>query len=170
MTTENAAVLFTDIVGSTELAQSMSPEVAAEVRHRHFSVLHQTIIEVGGTKVRDLGDGLMVVFPSSSTAMACAVAMQQAVERDIRDQGHTVGLRVGLSAGEVVREGNDYFGGPVIEAARLCAACESGQILAVDIVRLTVSQSGRHECRSIGEINLKGIPDPVAIVEVLWSP
>ena len=62
MTTENVAILFTDMVGSTELSQRLSAEVADEVRRGHFSILRQAITESGGTEVKNLGDGLMVVF------------------------------------------------------------------------------------------------------------
>ena len=100
--------------------------------------------------MKNLGDGLMVVFGSASAALSCAVAMQQGVERDNRGREHSVGLRVGLSAGEVSREDDDYFGEPVIEAARLCDRCESGQILAADIVRLMAGRRSRHDCRPLG--------------------
>ena len=96
--------------------------------------------------------------------------MQQGIERDNRGRERPVGLRVGLSGGEVSREDDDYFGDPVIEAARLCARCESGQILAADIVRLMAGRRSRHECRSVGELTLKGLPDPVETVEVVWEP
>ena len=170
MTTENVTVLFTDLVGSTALASSLAPEAADELRREHFSILRQAIAEAGGTEVKNLGDGLMVVFASASAALACAVAMQQGVERDNRDREQSVGLRVGLSGGEVSREDDDYFGDPVVEAARLCAACESGQILAADVVRLMAGRRSRHECRSLGELSLKGLPDPVETVEVRWEP
>ena len=91
MSTENVAILFTDIVGSTELSQRLSPEAADEVRRGHFSILRQAITESGGTEVKNLGDGLMVVFVSASAALACAVAMQQGVERDNRGRRDTVG-------------------------------------------------------------------------------
>ena len=86
MTTESATILFTDVVGSTELSQRLSPEAADEVRREHFSILRQAIAEAGGTEVKNLGDGLMVVFASASAALACAVAMQQGVERDNRSR------------------------------------------------------------------------------------
>ena len=57
MTTENVAILFTDVVGSTELSQRLSAEAADEVRRGHFSVLRQAIAETGGTEVKNLGDG-----------------------------------------------------------------------------------------------------------------
>jgi class 3 adenylate cyclase/tetratricopeptide (TPR) repeat protein len=167
---ESATILFTDVVGSTELSQRLSPETADDVRRQHFSILRQAIAEAGGTEVKNLGDGLMVVFGSASAALACAVAMQQGVERDNRGREHSVGLRVGLSGGEVSREDDDYFGDPVVEAARLCASCDSGQVLATDIVRGMAGRRNRHQCRSIGELTLKGLPDPVETVEVVWEP
>ena len=171
MTTENVVILFTDIVGSTELSQRLSPEAADEVRRGHFSILRRAIAETGGTEVKNLGDGVMVVFGSASAALGCAVAMQQNVEQDNRQSRHpAVGLRIGLSGGEVVPEDDDYWGDSVIEAARLCALCEGGQILASDVVRLTAGRRSPHECRSVGALNLKGLPDPVGTVEVLWEP
>ena len=170
MTTENVAVLFTDTVGSTALSSSLSAEGADELRREHFSILRQAVAEAGGSEVKNLGDGLMVVFASASAALSCAVAMQQGVERNNRACEQGVGLRVGLSGGEVSREDDDYFGDPVIEAARLCATCEAGQILAADVVRAVAGRRSRHECRSIGGLILKGLPDPVATVEVAWEP
>src|SRR5436190_60750 len=58
MTTENVTVLFTDMVGSTELSSSLSAEAADEVRRGHFSILRQALAEAGGTEVKNLGDGL----------------------------------------------------------------------------------------------------------------
>ena len=122
MSTEHVVILFTDVVGSTELSMAHSPDEADEVRRAHFSILRQAIAEAGGKEVKNLGDGLMVVFGSASAALGCAVAMQQGVELDNRGREHSVGLRVGLSGGEATREDGDYFGDPVVEAARLCAA------------------------------------------------
>lgn len=170
MTTENVAILFTDIVGSTELSQRLSPESADQVRRGHFSVLRQAITETGGREVKNLGDGLMVVFASASAALGCAVAMQQGVEQANHESAEAVGLRVGLSVGESSNEDGDYFGDPVVEAARLCSRCEGGQILATGFVRAMAGRRNRHGCRSLGELTLKGLPDPVETVEVLWEP
>jgi class 3 adenylate cyclase/tetratricopeptide (TPR) repeat protein len=170
LSTEGATILFTDMVGSTALASALAPDAADELRREHFSILRQAIAEAGGIEVKNLGDGLMVAFTSTTAALSCAVAMQQGVERDNRSREHWVGLRVGLSGGEVTREDDDYFGEPVIEAARLCATCESGQVLAADVVRAMAGRRNRHECRSLGELTLKGLPDPVETVQVLWEP
>jgi class 3 adenylate cyclase len=170
VTTENLAILFTDVVGSTELSQRVSPDRADEVRRAHFSILRQAVATSGGTEVKNLGDGLMVVFTSASAALTCAVAMQQGVEQANRGTEPAVGLRVGIAAGDVVGEDHDYFGDPVIEAVRLCALCASGQVLATALVRATAGRRIRHECRPVGELTLKGLPEAVESVEVLWEP
>ena len=150
MAIESATILFTDVVGSTELSQQLSAEAADEVRRGHFSILRQAVAESGGTEVKNLGDGLMVMFASASAALACAVAMQQGVERDNRDRNLSVGLRVGLSGGEVAREDDDCFGDPVVEAARPVRLCEGGQVLATDWVRLTAGRRGRQNAGPSG--------------------
>jgi class 3 adenylate cyclase/tetratricopeptide (TPR) repeat protein len=167
---ENVAVLFTDMVGSTALAASVGPEAADAVRRHHFELLRRALAGSAGVEVKNLGDGLMVVFRAASAALSCAVAMQQAVEHDGRGEIAPVGLRVGLSAGEVEAEDDDYFGEPVVEAARLCARCASGQILAADMVRLMAGRRSPHECRPLGDLELKGLVQPVATVEVVWQP
>ena len=100
LTTENVAVLFTDMVGSTALASNLAPDGADEFHREHFSVLRQAVAEAGGSEVKNLGDGLMMVFASTSAALSCAVGMQQGIERDNRSREQLIGLRVGLSVGE----------------------------------------------------------------------
>ena len=112
-------MLFTDMVGSTAVASGLDPDAADELRRRHFVLLRHAVAENGGVEVKSLGDGLMVVFGAASRALSCAVAMQQYIERDNQTAGTAVGLRVGISGGEVSCENDDYFGEPVIEAATL---------------------------------------------------
>ncbi len=167
---ETVTVLFTDVVGSTALSTSLPVESADELRRGHFSLLRRAVAASGGTEVKNLGDGVMVVFSAASSALACAVAMQQGVETHNRHDCQSLGLRVGLSAGETTREGEDYFGDPVIEAARLCARAEGGQILISDIVRGNAGRRSPHPLSLVGQLELKGLPDPIETYEVSWSP
>lgn len=163
--TRQVVVLFTDLV---ELAALSGP--GDERRREHFALLRRAIAGTDGTEVKHLGDGLMVVFPTASAALACGVAMQQAVEADQRGRESALGLRVGISAGDAVEENGDYFGTPVVEAARLCARAEPGQTLAADVVRLIAGKRNPHPCVPVGALELKGLPDPVDAVEVVWEP
>jgi class 3 adenylate cyclase/tetratricopeptide (TPR) repeat protein len=165
---ENVAILFTDLVGSTELTAALTPDAADELRRAHFSALRQAITASGGTEVKSLGDGLMVVFPIASAALSCAVAMQQAVDRDNRNAIRVLQLRVGISAGEVTREADDYFGEPVIEAARLCARADGGQILAAALVRAMAGRRSPFVFSPLGALDLKGLPELVETIEVSW--
>ena len=70
--------------------------------------------------------------------------MQQAVDRDNAKAERSLGLRVALSAGEATKEDGDYFGEPVVEAARLCARAEGGQILVADVVRANAGRRSPH--------------------------
>lgn len=168
--TENVTVLFTDLVGSTQLATSLTPEAADTVRRDHFSSLRRAITETDGSEVKNTGDGLMVVFTTPSAALACAVVMQQAVHRHNETSGPALGLRIGMSSGEVTPDDGDYFGDSVVEAARLCARAEGGQILAAEVTRHTAGRRAPYTFRPVGELELKGLPEPLATIEVGWEP
>ena len=168
--TQTVTILFTDMVGSTALSTALAPEIAEELRQTHFGLLRTAVSAAGGTEVKNLGDGLMVAFSSLIRALACAVAIQQAVERHNRRTVQPMAIRVGLSHGEATEDDGDFFGEPVIEAARLCAHAEGGQILTSAVARALAGRHATQEFVAIGEVELKGLPDPVEVVEVRWAP
>src|SRR5918912_2836422 len=168
--TETIAVLMTDLVGSTALASSVGPVAAEALRQEQFALLREAIDEAGGREVKNLGDGLMVVFGSASAAVESGVGMQQRIERRNRGEEHQLGVRVGISVGEATSEGGDYFGTPVVEAARLCSHAGGGQVLVTDVVRHLGAGHTRHKFVPAGEIELRGLPEPVATAQVLWEP
>ncbi len=167
---EHVTVLFTDMVGSTALAAGMSPVEADGLRRKHFSLLRQAIAATGASEVKNLGDGLMVVSPLASAGLECAVFMQQAVDAHNRSASPAVGLRVGVSCGEVTREGDDYFGDAVVEAARLCSRAHSGQVLVAALARAAAGRRSTHTLVALGELELKGLPDPIEVYELAWEP
>src|ERR1700761_1390504 len=101
---EIITALFTDLVGSTELSSRLDQQRADVFRREHFSLLRRAVAASGGREVKNLGDGLMVVFSTPSAGLACAIAMQQLVEENNRSSPEQAGLRVGLSGGGVVHE------------------------------------------------------------------
>lgn len=166
---ESATLLFTDLVDAAKLFLGLAPQDEEELRRTYFTSLRKAVAETGGSEVKNLGDGLMVAFTSASKALSCAVAMQQSIERQNRQSSHQLLLRIGVSTGEVTAEENDYFGDPVIEAARLCAKAQGGQILASQVVQALAGRRNPFVFSTIGEIELKGLPEPVETVEVEWE-
>jgi class 3 adenylate cyclase/tetratricopeptide (TPR) repeat protein len=167
---EMVAVLMTDLVGSTAMADRVGPAAAEGLRAEHFGLLREALERSAGREVKNLGDGLMVVFASAAQSLACAVQMQQAFEARNRRAEEQFGLRIGVSVGDATVEDGDYFGGPVVEASRLCAHAAGGQIVLNALVRqLTGSRDGR-SFRSLGALELKGISEPVQAFELQWEP
>src|SRR5436305_5375351 len=76
---EQVTILFTDVVGSTELLDRLGDDAAHEVRRRHFALLREAVRDNGGREVKSLGDGLMVAFADARAARTCGDAMQRAV-------------------------------------------------------------------------------------------
>jgi class 3 adenylate cyclase len=143
-------VVFTDVVGSTQLVDRLGDFDAHRVLQRHFGMLRAAIAEHSGHEVKSLGDGLMVVFEAAADAVESAAAMQSAVACE----GDRLGLRIGIHAGEPLREGNDYFGTPVIVARRLCEAALAGQTLVSELVQ---GLAADHEFEPVGNVALKGM-------------
>src|SRR5205085_6249277 len=151
---ETVSVLFTDAVASTELEERVGPDRANAALFEHFAVLREAIAATGGREVKSLGDGLMVVFGSAVAAVQCAVQMQQLIERRNRQAADPIAIRVGISLGDVTRDDGDYFGEPVIQAARLCARASGDQILCSELVRLVVGARAASSFAPIGELQL----------------
>ena len=163
-------LLFTDLVGSTELAQRLGEVDAESFRRQHFGLLRTALEAHGGREVKNLGDGLMVAFGDAAAAIAAAVAIQRAVGGHNRSgDGPPFAVRIGVQAGDPVRDGEDYFGTPVIVAKRLCDRATAGQILTTADVAGLVRPGEGPALRAVGALDLKGLADPVAAVEVTWD-
>jgi class 3 adenylate cyclase len=163
-------LIFTDLVGSTQLLDRLGDDAAEEVLRTHLSLLRQVVADSGGHEVKSLGDGLMVVFPSALQALGCAVAMQRAVAEQRRHgASHGLELRVGVHAGEPVQDDDDFFGTAVVVAKRLCDLAQGGEILASDLVAGLLGSRGGFRFRPVGPLHLKGLARPLAAVAVEWE-
>ena len=160
-------ILFTDLVGSTELLARAGDEEAQRIFRAHHDLLAKTAATHGGEEVKWLGDGLMVAFPSAGEAVRCAVAMQQASHRPVH--GESLSIRVGLNAGEALRETADYFGTAVVIARRLCDRADAGQILCTETVVGLLAGRTEFEFSELGKLELKGVSEPVATREVRYE-
>jgi class 3 adenylate cyclase/ActR/RegA family two-component response regulator len=162
-------VLFTDVVGSTDMMSSVSQAEADVLRTRHFAGIRSALAVHRGREVKTLGDGFMATFESATDGVGCAVTMHRAVARENQGRDRKLMIRVGISIGEVTDENGDAFGIPVVEASRLCDSAGPGQILASELVRLMVGSGGVHHLEQKGTMALKGLPEPVSTCEVVWD-
>jgi class 3 adenylate cyclase len=167
-----AVVLFTDLVGSTELRGRLGEEAADDLRRRHDQLLARAVEANNGRVVKGLGDGIMATFTGAADAVAAAVAIQQGIDRLNRSGKAlaSVAVRAGLAAGDVAVEDDDVHGTPVIEASRLCGAAAGGEILAAEVVRVLAGSSAEQSYVSVGPLQLKGLDHPVAAARVEWEP
>ncbi|BBX72114.1 AAA family ATPase [Mycobacterium shinjukuense] len=166
---ETVTVLFTDLVDSTGLGARVGPERAEELRVEHFRLLREAIAGANGFEIKNTGDGVMVVLPSAAAAVECAQAIQQRHELRNRRAAEQLLVRVGISMGDATRSEGDVFGPPVVEAARLCAKANPSQVLLSNVTRVMVGRRGEHTFRSVGELELRGLPEPVAACELVWA-
>ena len=169
--TETATVVFTDLVGSTELANRLGHDAYEAMRRAHFDTLRIAASQRQGTEIKSTGDGLVFTFGSAADALACMIGMQQLTDLAARRNGGDPRIRIGASCGEINREDHDHdiFGISVVEAARLCAVAAPGQILATDLVSRLVRGLG-YRFGTASEFSLKGMPDPVQACLVEWEP
>lgn len=168
--TGTRTILFTDLVRSTVLRSAVGDVAADKVRREHDRLLREAIARHGGVVAKGLGDGVMAVFEAAADGAACAVAMQQGIDRLRRRRGVELAIRVGLSVGDVGLEGDDWFGMPVVEAARLEAAAAGDQILASELVRLLAGTRTELSFEPVGELRLKGLNTPLAACAIGWEP
>jgi DNA-binding SARP family transcriptional activator/class 3 adenylate cyclase len=168
--TGTVTLLFTDQVASTETLQRLGDEEGERLRRAHFGLLREAAAMHGGEEVKNLGDGLMVAFASAVDSVACAITIQQAVDRARATGELAFAVRIGLNVGEPIRDEGDYFGSSVVIAKRLCDAGAPGQILASELVRGLIGTRGGFTYRSLEAFALKGVAEPVPACEVIWEP
>ena len=160
-------ILFTALVDSAELLRRAGDERAQRIFGAHHRLLQEIVTRRGGRTVKRLDDGLMVAFPSAVDAVHCAIALQQAAREPVH--GEHLQIRVGINVGEAFHDESDYFGTPVVVARRLCDISEAGQILCSTLLAGLLSGRQAVTFADRGELQLKGITEPVATSEVIYT-
>ncbi len=161
-------VLFTDIVGHTEMMQRLGDARGRDVLREHERLVRSSIEQHGGTEIKTDGDSFMVSFGSVAAATACAIELQRAFAARNATAAEPLRLRMGLNAGEPIDEKGDLFGATVILASRIAAQAGAGEILVPDTIRGLLSGKG-FVFGDRGEFVPKGFDDAVRLYEVRWQ-
>ena len=117
-------IMFSDIEGSTAMADRLGDARFMEVLREHNTIIREQVKSHGGFEVKSEGDGFMVAFQSARKGLACASATQKALGERNESAEEPVRVRMGLHAGEVIKEGEDFFGRNVIMAARVASQAQ----------------------------------------------
>jgi class 3 adenylate cyclase len=161
-------ILFTDIEGSTALVQRLGDDRAMQVFRAHDRVVRGELARTGGREVKHTGDGIMASFASVRSALDAAIGMQRGFRSHGQGSPEPMRVRIGISVGEPVAEGDDLFGSAVQLAARLCAHAEPGAIAVSGVLsELAIGKGFLFTPRVQAE--LKGFEDPVTVCQVLWE-
>ena len=153
---DTTVILFTDIADSTAITERLGDFAYREKADKLDTSVRSLVRECGGEVIEGitLGDGVLAVFPSARRAIECATRAH--------DRARSVGFRlhVGVHAGDVIRSGNNVFGGAVNIAARVCSQAAAGETLVSETVRSLARTSAVTEFADHGLHQLKGITDP----------
>jgi class 3 adenylate cyclase len=146
-----ATILFTDIVGSTELAARIGDRAWRDLLHEHHAVVRRELARYRGHELDTAGDGFFATFDGPARAIHAA----HAIVADLRELG--VDVRAGVHTGECETHDGKVTGIAVSIGARIAGAAGPGQVLASSTVRDLVAGSGiEFEDRGVHE--LKGVP------------
>jgi class 3 adenylate cyclase len=162
-------VLFTDIVDSTALTQTLGDEAAMALLGVHDTIVRDALSASGGREVKHTGDGIMAAFISTAGAVRCAIQIQRELDKHAQaNPERPLKVRVGAAAGEPVEQHNDLFGSTVQLACRLCEHAAPEQILVSNaIAELCIGKGLRFE--DLGEVALKGFGHPVRVHAAAWK-
>jgi class 3 adenylate cyclase len=160
------AIMFTDIVGSTEMTARLGDRMGTELVRAHDSIVRRSLDQFDGSEVKHTGDGIMASFVSTTQAVDCATSIHRDFQRYNRGNAEPIHIRIGIDCGEPVKDSNDLFGTTVQLAARLCATASADQIM--------VSENVFNEHRSAvafketARLKLKGFAMPIRAFECVW--
>ena len=157
--------VFTDIVDSTRLLETLGNEKWKKLLARHDELLRERIVESGGEVIKQTGDGFFAAFDTPGAAIEAAVAIQRALDGEIVAPDVRIGAHTG-GAFHTDADFTDYSGEGVHVAARIGAAARAAEIL---VSRDTLDGVGTAFRLSEPRAEqLKGFEQPVDVVSVDW--
>lgn len=123
------AIMFTDMVGSTEMTTQLGDTMAVELLRAHDAIIRRCLEQHGGAEVKHLGDGIMASFDDVPASVATAIQIQEELASYNAKSETPIRVRIGIHAGEPVKESDDLFGSAVQMAARICDMAQGDTIL-----------------------------------------
>ncbi len=165
------AILFADVVGSTQLYDKYGDTRASETVAACLDIMKDATFQFSGTVIKTIGDEIMATFGTVDEAMGASVMMQSRITTvGKKEGGIPVQIRIGCHFGPVVQEQNDIFGAAVHTANRMTSQAKAGQIVISGSTVEHMSTELRNQARQIDVATVRGRLDEVALFELVWQP
>ena len=166
------AILFADVVGSTQLYDKFGDTKASETVAHCLEVMKDATHQFSGTVIKTIGDEVMSTFVTVDEAMGAASQMQARISADAdgSEDRIPVTIRIGCHFGPVVEETNDIFGAAVHTANRMTSQAKANQIIISGTTVDQMSPEWKAQTRQIDFAPVRGRIDEVALFELIWQP
>ena len=151
------AIVFTDIVGFTKLSSKNEPAALA-LLEKQRELLKPIVEKNNGEWLKEIGDGLLLIFGTNRDAIECAIEIQY-VTKNVVD----LDLRIGIHQGEVFFQGKDVIGDDVNIASRIEPFAATGGIALSGRVNSSLERDPEFETMFVGSPQLKGVSQKVEI-------
>lgn len=161
-------LLYTDIEGHTTIIRTLGDERGRIVLREHERITRQALAAHGGIEVLSTGDGFLARFATAQSALECAVDLQRELADASADLPVELRVRVGINAGEPIAEGDELFGAVVVNAERIAAMADGGEVLVANVVRELAAGKG-FAFADRGEAAMPGSDEPVRVWELRWA-
>jgi class 3 adenylate cyclase/ATP/maltotriose-dependent transcriptional regulator MalT len=158
--------MFTDIVGSTNLAEALGDQAWERLLRWHDDKLRSLVAGGGGEIVNSTGDGFFAAFESARSGVDCAISIQRALVDHRASTGFALPVRIGLHTAAANRRGTDYSGKGVHVAARVAGLAGGGEIL---VTAETLAEAGDVSVAETRTAPVKGVTAPLSLAAITWN-
>jgi len=161
-------LLFSDIEGSTAKTEELGDQRWMDVLREHNAIIRKQLGTHDGFEVKSEGDGFMLAFQSARKALQCAIETQKAFAERAESSDVPILVRMGLHTGEMIKEGDDFFGKHVNLAARIAGQASGGEILVSSLLKELTASGGDIEFGEPRTVELKGLTGSQEMFPVSW--
>lgn len=161
--TDNAAIMFCDIVGSSGLYTSLGNGKAKELIDQALSIMCSISEQLDGHVIKTLGDEAMVEFSSAEQACEAAIGI------GLKLKSIKIAMRTGIDYGEVLYVKNDVFGDTVNDAAYLARLAQPNQVVLTSDCVNTLNPWLAHQCEAFDRVQLKGATEKTIVYRLCWD-
>src|SRR5438093_12008306 len=163
-----AAIMFTDIVGYSALAQR-DDRLALELLEKHRELLREIFPRFNGTEIKTIGDGFLVEFNSALEAAQCAIEIQRTLAKRNHDvpSEQRIEVRIGIHIGDVVHRGGDVYGDGVNIASRIESLASAGGICVWMDVERQIRNTLEARFEKLAPTELKNISVPMDLFRIV---